>query len=38
MSPPLNAIHGYSSPQLLETLERSAHLAEKLSRRTVVDA
>lgn len=32
MSPPLNAIHGYSSPQLQETLERSAHLAEKLSR------
>jgi predicted ATPase len=33
MSPPLNAIHGYSSPQLQATLERSAHLAEKLSRR-----
>ena len=32
MSPPLNAIHGYSSPQLQATLERSAHLAEKLSR------
>jgi DNA-binding SARP family transcriptional activator/tetratricopeptide (TPR) repeat protein len=32
MSTPLNAIHGYSSPQLQETLERSAHLAEKLSR------
>ena len=32
MSPPLNAIHGYSSPQLQEALERSAHLAEKLSR------
>jgi tetratricopeptide (TPR) repeat protein len=32
MSPPLNAIHGYSSPQLQATLERSAHLAEKLAR------
>jgi DNA-binding SARP family transcriptional activator/tetratricopeptide (TPR) repeat protein len=32
MSPPLNAIHGYSSPQLQVTLERSAQLAEKLSR------
>jgi DNA-binding SARP family transcriptional activator/tetratricopeptide (TPR) repeat protein len=32
MAPPLNAIHGYSSPQLQATLERSAHLAEKLSR------
>ena len=32
MSPPLNAIHGYSSLQLQATLERSAHLAEKLSR------
>jgi DNA-binding SARP family transcriptional activator/tetratricopeptide (TPR) repeat protein len=32
MSAPLNAIHGYSSPQLQATLERSAHLAEKLSR------
>jgi DNA-binding SARP family transcriptional activator len=32
MSPSLNAIHGYSSPQLQATLERSAHLAEKLSR------
>jgi DNA-binding SARP family transcriptional activator len=32
MSPPLNAIHGYSSPQLQATLERAAHLAEKLSR------
>jgi DNA-binding SARP family transcriptional activator/tetratricopeptide (TPR) repeat protein len=32
MSPPLNAIHGYASPQLQATLERSAHLAEKLSR------
>jgi tetratricopeptide (TPR) repeat protein len=32
MSPPLNAIHGYSSPQLQATLERSAHLAERLSR------
>jgi DNA-binding SARP family transcriptional activator/tetratricopeptide (TPR) repeat protein len=33
IAPPLNAIHGYSSPQLQTTLERSAHLAEKLSRR-----
>jgi DNA-binding SARP family transcriptional activator/tetratricopeptide (TPR) repeat protein len=32
MAPPLNAIHGYSSSQLQATLERSAHLAEKLSR------
>jgi DNA-binding SARP family transcriptional activator len=32
MSPPLNALHGYSSPQLQATLERSAYLAEKLSR------
>ena len=32
MYPPLNAIHGYASPQLQATLERSAHLAEKLSR------
>lgn len=32
MSPPLNAIHGYTSPTLRATLERSAHLAEKLSR------
>jgi tetratricopeptide (TPR) repeat protein len=32
MSPPLNAIHGYSSPQLQATLERSAHIAEKLRR------
>jgi predicted ATPase/DNA-binding SARP family transcriptional activator len=32
MSPPLNAIHGYSSPRLQATLERSAHLAEKLAR------
>lgn len=32
MAPPLNAIHGYSSPQLQATLERSAYLAEKLSR------
>jgi DNA-binding SARP family transcriptional activator/tetratricopeptide (TPR) repeat protein len=32
LSPPLNAIHGYSSAQLQATLERSAHLAEKLSR------
>jgi DNA-binding SARP family transcriptional activator/tetratricopeptide (TPR) repeat protein len=32
MSPPLNAIHGYSSPQLQATLERSALLAEKLAR------
>jgi tetratricopeptide (TPR) repeat protein len=32
MSPPLNAIHGYSSPQLQATLERSAHSAEKLAR------
>lgn len=32
MAPPLNAIHGYSSPKLQETLERSAHLAEKLAR------
>ncbi len=32
MSPPLNAIHGYSSAQPQATLERSAHLAEKLSR------
>jgi DNA-binding SARP family transcriptional activator/tetratricopeptide (TPR) repeat protein len=32
MAPPLNAIHGYSSPQLQATLERSAQLAEKLSR------
>jgi tetratricopeptide (TPR) repeat protein len=28
----LNAIHGYSSPQVQATLERSAHLADKLSR------
>jgi tetratricopeptide (TPR) repeat protein len=28
----LNAIQGYSSPQLQATLERSAHLAERLSR------
>jgi len=32
MCPPLNAIHGYSSPQVQATLERSAHLADKLSR------
>jgi DNA-binding SARP family transcriptional activator len=32
MSPPLNAIHGYTSPTLRATLERSAQLAEKLSR------
>jgi tetratricopeptide (TPR) repeat protein len=32
MGAPLNAIHGYSSPQLQATLERTAHLAEKLSR------
>jgi DNA-binding SARP family transcriptional activator/tetratricopeptide (TPR) repeat protein len=32
MSAPLNAIQGYSSPQLQATLERSAHLAERLSR------
>jgi DNA-binding SARP family transcriptional activator/tetratricopeptide (TPR) repeat protein len=32
MYPPLNAIHGYSSPQLQASLERSAYLAEKLSR------
>jgi DNA-binding SARP family transcriptional activator/tetratricopeptide (TPR) repeat protein len=32
MSPPLNAIHGYTSPTLRATLERSARLAEKLSR------
>ena len=32
MAPPLNAIQGYSSPQLQATLERTAHLAEKLSR------
>ncbi len=32
MAPPLNAIHSYSSPQLQATLERSAYLAEKLSR------
>ncbi|HET6654301.1 MAG TPA: AAA family ATPase [Nocardioides sp.] len=32
MAPPLNAIHGYSSPRLQETLERSAHLADKLAR------
>jgi DNA-binding SARP family transcriptional activator/tetratricopeptide (TPR) repeat protein len=32
MCPPLNAIHGYASPQLQATLERSAHLAERLSR------
>jgi tetratricopeptide (TPR) repeat protein len=32
MAPPLNAIHGYSSPRLQATLERSAHLAERLSR------
>ena len=32
MSPPLNAIHGYSSQQPQATLERSAHLAEQLSR------
>jgi tetratricopeptide (TPR) repeat protein len=32
MWPPLNALHGYSSPQLQATLEGSAHLAEKLSR------
>jgi DNA-binding SARP family transcriptional activator len=32
MYPPLNAIHGYASRQLQATLERSAHLAEKLSR------
>jgi tetratricopeptide (TPR) repeat protein len=32
MFPPLNAIHGYTSPTLRATLERSAHLAEKLSR------
>src|SRR5687767_7450385 len=32
MAPPLNAIHGFSPPQLQATLERSAHLAEKLSR------
>jgi tetratricopeptide (TPR) repeat protein len=32
MAPPLNAIHGFSPPQLQATLERSAQLAEKLSR------
>jgi DNA-binding SARP family transcriptional activator/tetratricopeptide (TPR) repeat protein len=32
MAPPLNAIQGYSSPQLQGTLERTAHLAERLSR------
>jgi tetratricopeptide (TPR) repeat protein len=32
MAPPLNAIQGYSSPQLQATLERTAHLAEKLAR------
>jgi tetratricopeptide (TPR) repeat protein len=32
MYAPLNAIHGYASPQLQATLERSANLAEKLSR------
>jgi DNA-binding SARP family transcriptional activator/tetratricopeptide (TPR) repeat protein len=31
-APPLNAIHGYSSPMLQETLERAADLAEKLAR------
>jgi tetratricopeptide (TPR) repeat protein len=31
MAPPMNAIHGFSPP-LQATLERSAHLAEKLSR------
>jgi tetratricopeptide (TPR) repeat protein len=32
MCPPLNGIHGYSSPQVQATLERSAHLADQLSR------
>jgi DNA-binding SARP family transcriptional activator len=32
MAPPLNAIHGFSTPQLQATLERSVHLAERLSR------
>jgi DNA-binding SARP family transcriptional activator len=39
MSAPLNARHGYSSPELQRTLERSATLAEKLGRReTVVES
>lgn len=32
MARPMNAIHGFSPPQLQVTLERSVHLAEKLSR------
>ena len=34
MAAPLNAKHGYSSPELQQTLERSIALAESLGRRT----
>ncbi len=36
MAPPLNALYGYSSPLLQSTLERSATLAERLDRPTVL--
>jgi DNA-binding SARP family transcriptional activator/tetratricopeptide (TPR) repeat protein len=36
MAPPLNALHGYSSPLLQSTLERSAALAEGLDRPKVL--
>ncbi|MDQ5841788.1 MAG: AAA family ATPase, partial [Chloroflexota bacterium] len=35
MSAPLNALHGYSSPELQRTLERSLALAERLDRPRV---
>lgn len=36
MSAPLNAVHGYSSPLVQTTLERSAALAERLGRPQVL--
>ena len=38
MSPPLTALHGYSCAELLENLERSVVLAERLGRPRVVVA
>lgn len=35
MAPPLNALHGYASPLLQATLERSVDLAERLGRKDV---
>jgi DNA-binding SARP family transcriptional activator len=36
LSAPLNAVHGYASPDLQETLERSVALGERLDRPDVV--